>query len=321
MRTNALRYHWIDNIKVFALYLVVLGHIGTSSLHHIIYGFHMPLFFLLSGMLHKDKPVADMFKRLVIPYILFNIIYLALESPWLYRQYGNVDFLLRDVRGIVYPTEHPIDYPTWFLLSLFEIKLIVKGLRENIRLAFAISVVLIAICCILDINHDGPFLYKNTLIGLSYYCMGHLLYHVFTSNINAEKRYVVCISGGVNVVLYLIAITQLDSCVWNEAIALPMQFVYSIIGCLGVLLLFKGCLDWHSAILEKCSIGAVAIIGLHPLLIQYCRRAVVLMGGSWGDYPVMIDMLIAAIVMLLCMLTIPFVIKYFPLLIGLKRKV
>ena len=127
--------------------------------------------------------------------------------------------------------------------------------------------------------------------------------------------------GGVNVVLYLIAMTQLDSCVWNEAIALPMQFVYSIIGCLGVLLLFKGCLDWHSAILEKCSIGAVAIIGLHPLLIQYCRRAVVLMGGSWGDYPVMIDMLIAAIVMLLCMLTIPFVIKYFPLLIGLKRKV
>lgn len=44
-------------------------------------------------------------------------------------------------------------------------------------------------------------------------------------------------------------------------------------------------------------------------------------GGSWGDYPVMIDMLIAAIIMLLCMLTIPFIVKYFPLLIGLKRKV
>ena len=127
--------------------------------------------------------------------------------------------------------------------------------------------------------------------------------------------------GGVNAALYLVFMTYFDSCVWNEAIALPEQFVYSLLGCLGAVLLFKGCLNQYSAIIEKCSIGAVAIIGLHPLFLQYTRRFVLLLGGTWGNFPIAIDMLIAAIDMLLCILTIPLIVKYFPLLIGLKRKI
>lgn len=35
---------------------------------------------------------------------------------------------------------------------------------------------------------------------------------------------------------------QFDSCVWNESMKQPMQFVYSIIGCLGMLLLLRDAL-------------------------------------------------------------------------------
>lgn len=54
--------------------------------------------------------------------------------------------------------------------------------------------------------------------------------------------------------LYLIAMMQFDSCVWNESMKQPMQFVYCIIGCLGMLSLFKGCLNLHSAILENAAL-------------------------------------------------------------------
>lgn len=50
------RLHWLDYSKTIGMYLVVLGHVikdNTQLLKGIIYSFHMPLFFFLSGFLHK----------------------------------------------------------------------------------------------------------------------------------------------------------------------------------------------------------------------------------------------------------------------------
>ena len=50
------RLHWLDYSKIIGMYLVVLGHVikdNTLLLKGIIYSFHMPLFFFLSGFLHK----------------------------------------------------------------------------------------------------------------------------------------------------------------------------------------------------------------------------------------------------------------------------
>lgn len=49
------RFLWLDTLKVMAIYLVVLGHIVSTTyqpdLKGIIYSFHMPLFFMISGYL------------------------------------------------------------------------------------------------------------------------------------------------------------------------------------------------------------------------------------------------------------------------------
>ncbi|MFC2529769.1 acyltransferase family protein, partial [Segatella oris] len=50
------RINWIDWSKVFAIYLVALGHLlGNTGmegyLHNCIYFFHMPFFFFVSGYL------------------------------------------------------------------------------------------------------------------------------------------------------------------------------------------------------------------------------------------------------------------------------
>ena len=49
------RLHWLDYSKTIGMYLVILGHVknNTLLLKSIIYSFHMPLFFFLSGFLHK----------------------------------------------------------------------------------------------------------------------------------------------------------------------------------------------------------------------------------------------------------------------------
>lgn len=63
-----MRIEWLDSLKGFAIFLVVVGHAVLGYLragtfpeyqwslqltHDLIYSFHMPLFFLISGFLYK----------------------------------------------------------------------------------------------------------------------------------------------------------------------------------------------------------------------------------------------------------------------------
>ena len=63
-----MRIEWLDSLKGFAIFLVVVGHVVLGYLragifpeyqwslqltHDLIYSFHMPLFFLISGFLYK----------------------------------------------------------------------------------------------------------------------------------------------------------------------------------------------------------------------------------------------------------------------------
>lgn len=76
------RYDFIDIAKGFGILSVVWAHIllvGNS--HRIIYAFHMPLFFFLSGFLfdeHKypsfNNFIKKRFKRLIIPYLIYSIV-------------------------------------------------------------------------------------------------------------------------------------------------------------------------------------------------------------------------------------------------------
>lgn len=81
------RIPWIDFAKGIAIYLVVLGHIiqyifpENALLFKIIYSFHMPLFFVLSGFTFTKNTeqsysafVKNKIKSLGMPYLLFLLI-------------------------------------------------------------------------------------------------------------------------------------------------------------------------------------------------------------------------------------------------------
>ena len=79
--------NWLDFAKGIAMISVVLGHAldDDSSLSKLIYSFHMPFFFIMAGyLLNLDKwggaenfkPfAAKLFKRLLVPYYLANILF------------------------------------------------------------------------------------------------------------------------------------------------------------------------------------------------------------------------------------------------------
>lgn len=83
------RVQWIDNCKGVAICFVILGHtLLTNNSWLIIYSFHMPLFFFLSGLVCNEKKytwetfLKSRFNSLVIPlcFLLYcNVVILVVS--------------------------------------------------------------------------------------------------------------------------------------------------------------------------------------------------------------------------------------------------
>jgi acyltransferase len=122
---KAGRCIWIDAARGIGISLVVAGHMDIPKpLMAYIYCFHLPLFFFLSGLLHRPRRVAELATRrvrtLLVPYLLFSGVGLAVYG--LMGVYPLADYP-HELAGIVYgtasgPYRTPLT-PLWFLLCLF----------------------------------------------------------------------------------------------------------------------------------------------------------------------------------------------------------
>ncbi|MGE5581939.1 MAG: acyltransferase family protein, partial [Bacillota bacterium] len=74
---NLERYDFINLLKGFGILLVVWGHTMIPR-SFLIYSFHMPLFFFISGFLYKYKPwkefIVGKVNRLYLPYAIFTVL-------------------------------------------------------------------------------------------------------------------------------------------------------------------------------------------------------------------------------------------------------
>lgn len=75
----------VDIFKGLLIILVVVGHYDSDIVHDVIFLFHMPLFFIISGLLLKrehimegTKYIRTKIQNLMIPYSVYLIIDLFL---------------------------------------------------------------------------------------------------------------------------------------------------------------------------------------------------------------------------------------------------
>ena len=92
--TEKERIAWVDWAKVLLIYFVVVGHAGCKGNAQIIlYAFHMPAFFIVSGYLYKPKDWRSTFKSLAIPIILYSGVNLAFKWALDLIRNGNIDII------------------------------------------------------------------------------------------------------------------------------------------------------------------------------------------------------------------------------------
>lgn len=164
----------IDVCRGLLIILVVTGH-TSSPFNWLIYAFHMPAWFVISGVLHRERPWKDLivskFATLMVPFFAANVILWALLVLLNFKGL-NAIFL---GERIVYGFEPLIGLvktlnqtsgmlgATWFLPVLFGVTLVANAL---IRLARSI-------------NLRSPMLLLISLV-LSLYAsqMGYRPYHL-----------------------------------------------------------------------------------------------------------------------------------------------
>ena len=123
------RVNWVDNAKGIGILLVILGHLPwvTKGMHHYIYSFHMPLFFVIAGFfltssIEQMNIRTFLYKRmrsLVVPFVIFGIF--SATYSYILRRYGLSDGSLYNyVDGIAdalfFCKEN---FGPWFLICLF----------------------------------------------------------------------------------------------------------------------------------------------------------------------------------------------------------
>lgn len=149
-----MRNNIIDAIKGFGIYLVVIGHLIQNScsdfdnniVWRIIYSFHMPLFFFISGFLaYLSKSngsilVLKRFNSLMIPFFAWAILY------YFIRDDSKISLIHYVTDVFITP-----DKGLWFLWVLFFSYLclfLTKKIPMNLYLSFIIICLFLLVFCI-----------------------------------------------------------------------------------------------------------------------------------------------------------------------------
>lgn len=190
------RLDYISWIQFIGVLCVIFGHSmndiavpdALREVKYWVYIFHMPLFFLVSGYLfsytggfeHRGGvwgTLKSKFSRLVIPYIIWNVLFIAPKIMMADYINDRVE-MTPGYFGMLmlYPRNNILGH-TWFLFALFEmfvIAILFERWKRNKLLWIPVACVLAIVYCfqvsevflaIGDLMKNGVFFWIGLLLG------------------------------------------------------------------------------------------------------------------------------------------------------------
>lgn len=142
MKNN--HHEWIDIAKGLLIILVVFGHTAAiqfySEYHSIIYWFHMPAFFVISGILHRPVSTTKEFKifikKRLIKQFKSYALFIAIITSYRYL-FTPIDHtgILNEFKSIVLGGSYIDGYyaPIWFITCLLFTQILFSLITVFIR--------------------------------------------------------------------------------------------------------------------------------------------------------------------------------------------
>ena len=190
---------WMDWAKLIGIFLVVFGHllqnlqdwrtgnwqyVELQELWNVIYIFHMPLFFVLSGYMYKEShSFKKIFYSLVVPYFIYQLLFLPAAFAMNVRNESfSIGFLCKQLLGCVLGDGYntPISFydclPCWFIVSMIQIRLFFHFVPINKRSIISLLILCPAVLILLKVyNINLIFCLDSTCMAIPYFLIGYYI--------------------------------------------------------------------------------------------------------------------------------------------------
>lgn len=243
---------WVDNIKVVACVLVVLGHFFQSMVkseiiqisnvyewfNQTIYYFHVPLFFICSGYLYQKFSKVNSFKawrnntlkkllNLGIPYFTFSIFTWVIKNAFSSAVNNKTGNFVDDIFLNPMP-------PYWFLYALFFLFIVIPTFSslKKIRIALIFFIVLRFIFIFNPwLNKFLPMPFEYIMLYGIWFVIGMYINFVDLNRVSRDKM-LLSLSGASGCVFIILSIF-----VYNENISVGIiPTILGLIACFSIIL-------------------------------------------------------------------------------------
>jgi fucose 4-O-acetylase-like acetyltransferase len=204
--SSSTQYEWVNYAKGIGIILVVYGHVARGVFNAgitedeklfrlvdaVIYSFHMPLFFFISGLFFLNSLnkrgvkglVSSKLGTIVYPYILWSLIQGGLAYSL--QNITNYKTTISDVLSLLWLPQDQF----WFLYALFVVFIfyaLAYSLLRNVIALFVLSLLLYIFKADLSIGWSVA----NAAINFGvYFCAGMLFSHYMKNEFKASYLWV-----------------------------------------------------------------------------------------------------------------------------------
>lgn len=301
------RVKYCDSLKAISIILVILIHvfaiyrdlyINSNRVYYAILSFGdsftrvaVPIFFMITGIFMLNKKSEKSYKeyfwkripKLVIPFLIFSIIYYIYEAYKVNEPLSLLYFLQ------TFTTYGGFKYHFWFMYEIIRvyllipfISILVKGLTKKdlktlITLIFVMGNVISFIQLFswrYNLNLFKGIALSNLTICINYLLLGYYLYKY---DIKKETRKKIYILGIISIILMpIFDLLYIDN-MRNDAV-FTISSIFPIFPSMSIFLLFKYNYDKIKipAIIEKATnkiaANSLYIYMIHVIVLEYVNK-------------------------------------------------
>ncbi len=333
-RQIAIRLPYLDYARVFVAFLVIFGHSLLKDEELVrphIYAFHMPFFFLVSGMLHKDMGCIawkKYLKTLIVPFLFFNLIFFILWPIlgkihiWDRHAYNPDVSILSNYWNFfqasainIIKGKTPPDGPTWFLLALLWCKLITDAITQRRWILPAVLCVVFVLSLV--VFHNRALLRIGNALMVMPFFYGGFRYKKQIQQW-CEKRQALIV--GIALLLISIPLTRLNGRVSTDVVRFgylltPLNaivfYANAFVSSFGVLAI---CMQFKSRPVVTLSAKALITILCIQQLFVYSYR------NHCNQTNLLHNFIVSVFILIACVIIHQLLDRYLPFAVGKYKK-
>ena len=338
---NTNRIAWIDWAKVILISLVCVAHFTPheQNIKLLIYGFHMPAFFFISGYLYRQHKAWRTLVLFGVPVAFYSLIIFGvhiiqdiavngywnyaqdLRHPW-YRMLGQFFVIIKD---------NPYGEITIFVLWFIIAQIVCRLLAGDIKIFsfvtryryWALGFLLIWLTIEPLIWDYFPLKHYTLYYGI--YAMPFFLTGHIAKNIDLKIEQTHPMLAVAALVVYCAITLNLPRFDMREYQYGPAYILFFVTSICGSLCFFRLCTKLpQSKVIEVLALGTLLIMMMHTPIDYFIIAAIEKLGLHTDDATCinvyMLPWLKMLIVLAVCYYPISWLSSHLPILLGKMKK-